>query len=385
MWAERIFDDIPGFDSSLGGRAIRKSLSEKFPAVNHCWVDNFCILQDNENDKFEQIPLMGDIYRSADAVLIIHACELGLTQDELDETLSGFEEAFELWGLNTSIFDERWSYWQNGDGYTKIVRAMKALAKFAQSDWSSRVWTLQEFIFARRIVWIGAELIPLACEEFFFNSIPGLYEYLGLSEITQEPSGSGFDRVKIEFRGMAYMRLPGHEPTTIMEISSHRKASLPVDEIYGAMAVSGIQITPLKNETVEQAWLRWCEAAVARGHIGCLMSPPIAPSVSSHSTQGNCLFPSASVRGLASACSLTRTVVPYGPPSILAGTVTLAAKYTGNCTILRRLGPLHRIGGKIYSMASLALFPKGRLVPGCPYRGILQLGGIFKKPTSRYR
>ena len=61
-WAERLFDDIPGFDSSLGGRAIRKALSEKFSAVNHCWVDNFCILQDNENDKFEQIPLMGNIY-----------------------------------------------------------------------------------------------------------------------------------------------------------------------------------------------------------------------------------------------------------------------------------------------------------------------------------
>jgi len=358
-WAERIFDDIPGFDSSLGGRAIRKALSEKFPAVNHCWVDNFCIIQDNENDKFEQIPLMGDIYRNADAVLIIHACELSLTQDELDEALSGLQEAIELRQLHTFLYDEKWRYWREGDGRTKIMTAMKALAKFAQSDWSSRVWTLQEFIFARTTVWIGAELIPLACEESFFNSIPGLYLQLYLRETTQAPSGSGFDRLKTEFPGMAYMRLPEHELTRIMEISSYRKASLPVDEIYGAMAVSGVQITPLKNETIEQAWLRWCEAAVTRGHIRWLMLPPIATSVLSHSTQGNCLFPSARVRGLASSCSLAHTVVPYGPPSISAGTVTLAAKYAGRCTILRRLGPFHRSGDIMYPTASLVLFSKG--------------------------
>ncbi|PMD16702.1 hypothetical protein NA56DRAFT_580067 [Hyaloscypha hepaticicola] len=356
-WSERLFDDIPGFDSSLGGRAIRKAFSEKFPATNHYWVDNFCILQDNENDKFEQIPLMGEIYRGADAVLIIHACELGLTQDELDEALSGFDAAFELRKIGTYRRDEKWRYWRKGDGYTKIVRAMKALAKFAQSDWSSRVWTLQEFIFARTIVWIGSELIPLTCEEYFFCSIPGLCVYLNLG-IASAPPGSEFDRLVKEFLGMANMRAPGFEPTRIMEITSIRKASLRVDEIYGAMALSGVQITPLQNETIEQAWLRWCEAAVARGHIRWLMLPPIGSSVL-YSTQGNCLFPCARMRGSASACAIVGTVVPYGPPSISAGTVTLAAKYAGNCTILRRLGSLHQYGGKFYAIISLALFSKG--------------------------
>jgi hypothetical protein len=358
-WAERLFDDIPGFDSSLGGRAIRKALSEKFPAINHCWVDNFCILQDNENDKFEQIPLMGDIYRNADAVLIIHACELGLTQDELDEALSGFEEPIELWEFQTSFYDEKWRYWREGDGRTKIMTAMKALAKFAQSDWSSRVWTLQEFIFARTTVWIGAELIPLACEQSFFSAIPELCTYLYLGEVIWAPPGSGFERLLTLFLGMARMRSPGMEPTRIMEITALRKASLPVDEIYGAMALSGVQITPLKNETIEQAWLRWCEAAVTCGHIRWLMLPPIAPSVLSDSTQGNCAFPCAKKRFEASASLRLITVVPYGPPSISAGTVTFAAKYAGRCTILRRLGLPQRIGGKIYPMISLILFSKG--------------------------
>jgi hypothetical protein len=90
-----------------------------------------------------------------------------------------------------------------------------------------------------------------------------------------------------------------------------------------------------------------------------LMLPPIAPFVLSGTTQGNCLFPSSRERDLASSISLADTVVPYGPPSISAGTVRLAAKYAGRCTILRRLGPWHRIGEMIYPMTSLILFSKG--------------------------
>jgi hypothetical protein len=353
-WAERLFDDIPRFDSSLGGRAIRKAVSETFPAVNYCWVDNFCILQDNENDKFEQIPLMGNIYRDADAVLIIHAYELGLTQDELDQALEGVEGALELRRLRTPFTDVRWRYWKKGDGYTKIVRAANALAKFAQSDWSSRVWTLQEFIFACTIVWIGAELIPVTCEESFFWSIPTLYLHLGLQEASED---SGIRQLRDKFPGMADMRLPGHEPTRIMEVASFRKASLPIDKIYGAMAVSGVQIEPLHNETEEEAWFRWCEAAVARGHIRWLMLPPVAPFVLSDVTQGSCLFPPASKRGLASSRARLGTVVPYGPPSISAGTVRLTAKFAGRCRILRRLGSM--LAEPFYPMLSLILFSKG--------------------------
>lgn len=158
---------------------------------------------------------------------------------------------------------------------------------------------------------------------------------------------------------MASMRLPGQEPIMMMECTAVRESSLPVDEIYGAMAVSGVQITPLKNETIDQAWLRWCEAAVARGHLRWLMLPPIANAVLFDATQGSCLFPSASTLLAASNDGHFHPVVPYGPPSISAGTVTLAAKYAGNCTILRRLGPLHSIGTELYPMNSLVLFSKG--------------------------
>ena len=357
VWAESVFVDLPHFDSSLGGRAVRKALSERFPALKYCWVDNFCILQDNENDKFEQIPLMGDIYHNADGVLIIHDCELGLTQDELDEALSGLEEALELWRLRTLYYTEQCQPWRDGNGYTKIVRAMKALARFTRSDWCTRVWTLQEFIFAQTIVWIGDDLIPLACDETFFAAIPSLCNQLFLKEMGATLTDSEFVRLQRLFIGMADMRMAGHEPTRVMEIAADRSSSIPVDEIYGAMAASGVAITPLPDETIDEAWSRWCEAAVSRGHIRWLMLPP-TPSLFPDVTQGNCLFPRACTRAGASYSSLLDTVVPYAAPSISDGTVKIAAKFAGRCRLIRKLDPIHRNGGLIFPRLSLILFSR---------------------------
>ncbi|KAE9369277.1 hypothetical protein N431DRAFT_427464 [Stipitochalara longipes BDJ] len=361
VWADKVFVDRAHFDSSLGGRAVRIALSQRFPAINYCWIDNFCILQDNENDKFEQIPLMGNIYRDAHAVLIIHACELGLTQVELDEATSGVEEVVELWRAgHRPSYDEKYLFWlKGGEGYTRIARAMKTLARFTQSDWCNRVWTLQEFIFARTIVWIGADLMPLTCEDIFFRAIPSFCTLMYLKELSQQSPDAGFNRLHDRFNSMAIMRIAAHDRTRVMEIIADRASSLPVDGVYGAMAASGVQISPLPNETKEEAWMRWCEAAVSKGHIRWLMLPPAASSIFPDAIQGNCPFPSASTRQMVSSAARLDNVVPYGPSFISAGTVTLAAKFAGRCRLLRKLGPLSRRGEQIFPIASLILFSKG--------------------------
>lgn len=193
--------------------------------MNYCWVDNFCILQDNESDKFEQIPLMADAYRNADEVLIIHACELGLTQDKLDEATSEVEEALELYRLGIPFYDERCRPWRDGERYTRIVRAMEPLARFAKSDWCTRVWTLQEFKFARTIVWIGANSIPLTCEEILFGAIPPMCEWWRLNKLVRSPE---VDRLYTLFVCMAAMRIPCYEPTGVMVSAARRIHQFPL-------------------------------------------------------------------------------------------------------------------------------------------------------------
>ena len=359
VWADKVFVDLPHFDSSLGGRAVRTALAERSPAVKNCWIDNFCILQDNEEDKFEQIPLMGDIYRGADAVLIIHACELGLTQVELDEATSGLEDAIELWRAGTPYYADSCEFWREGEGFARLVRAMKALARFTQSAWCTRVWTMQEFIFARTIVWIGADLISLVCEEMFFRAIPSFCGNMMLRKLNRQSPDAGIERLHTQFDGMADMRIAGHDQTRVMELAVSRTASLPVDEIYGTMAASGVQIPPVPGEMKEEAWMRWCEAAVLKGHIRWSVLPPVASSIFPDAVQRNCLFPPASARNTASGSTRLNNVVPYASTFVSAGTVRLGAKFSGRCKLLRRLGPIYRRGGHHFPIVALVLFAEG--------------------------
>jgi hypothetical protein len=52
---------------------------------------------------------------------------------------------------------------------------------------------------------------------------------------------------------MAVMRIPWHDPTNMVVTASRRNSSIPVDEIYGTMATSGVQIAPLPDDTIEEA------------------------------------------------------------------------------------------------------------------------------------
>jgi hypothetical protein len=64
---------------------------------------------------------MGDIYRDADAVLIVHACALRLTQVKFDKAMSGMEGAIELWRVGTPYYAEECQFWTEGEGYARLV------------------------------------------------------------------------------------------------------------------------------------------------------------------------------------------------------------------------------------------------------------------------
>jgi hypothetical protein len=127
------------------------------------------------------------------------------------------------------------------------------------------------------------------------------------------------------------------------------------------MAASGVQITPLPDETIEEAWSRWCEAAISSGHIRWLMFPPKATTLFPDTAKAysNCLFESASTRHLVALIAELPTVVPYAPPTISTGTVRLAAKSTGRCRLILKLGSLYRPGEQYFPLISLILFLKG--------------------------
>ncbi|KAH7044541.1 HET domain protein [Macrophomina phaseolina] len=339
-WSEQIF--LTGVESSFGGTAIRKIIAERLPAIEHCWIDNFCIKQDDEADKLEQIPLMGDIYSHAEVVAIALPCEFGFTQSQVDRATAALQEAVEAWR------EERWA-------------AEEFLEQWMYVLVGTRIWTLQEYILASSVIWIGSDLSPVIIDDTLFQAIPGLCNQLSITECMS--SASEFTVLHTHFSGMANSRLHAVDRTRAMELLGNRKATVPVDEVYGIMACCGVEIMPMPGETREQAWERWWETAMRQGHVRWALLPP-TPLLSEADVRGpkvrNCAVPEIGHRGAASAASWLDSVAPLDAITVSQGVLTLSGRAVGNCTLMRELGSVHQSKkGFLHRDITLILFARG--------------------------
>jgi hypothetical protein len=361
-WSDHIFPPDTPILSSLGGQIIQKAIDTCFPKIHHCWVDNFCIKQDDEDDKLRQIPLMGSIYHNADAVIVVLSCELGFSQDDVDAASRSLVDALQMWRDETWAEIDQAMYFQRGPGRRRLLHAMRALARFTCSTWATRIWTLQEYILAREVIWVGSDMRPVRVDDRLFQAIPGLCNQLAITECMLHDPGTEFAILHTHFSGMVTSRLGDIDRTRIMELLGNRTATVPVDEVYGIMAASSVEIYPIKGETKEQAWERWCEAAVLNGHIRWLMLPPTPSAATVSSTSPpNCVIPCFAMRHSLSSCSYLDTVKPLSSPAVTNGTYTLTGRYIGPCELIRRLGSTHRSKSGLYHRdITLILFSKGQ-------------------------
>lgn len=355
-WSERLFPPGVDFLASPGRSALVATLAQRYPTITSCWVDTICINQDDEDDKLRQIPMMGDIFGGAEAVLIILGCVFGMRQDHVDELTK------QLSGALSMEADEAWAsegpYWQNGDGRGLIAQAMRGLARLTVTSWSTRVWTLQEYILARRVVWIGQDLESLILHDRLFSALPSICDTLGI----QECLGDEFAKLYGFFSGMANCRLGPIEKTRVMELLGNRKATVECDEVYGVMAASGVEIPTIKGERKESAWARWVEAALIRGHLRWLLMPAVIEPLpfSPQPIAKNCIVVPFGMRHKASSGSALDEVKPLGPIEVQNGTVTVTGRMIGTCRVGVRLGKVHEpMPNRIHRDITLIQFTLG--------------------------
>jgi hypothetical protein len=356
-WSERLFPPGVDFLASPGRAAVVATLQQRYPSITLCWVDTICIEQSDEDDKLNQIPLMGQIFGGAEAVLIILGCVIGISQDEIDRL------TLQLGGAMAMEAEEAWStesrYWQAGEGREAIAQAMRGLARLTVTPWSTRVWTLQEYILARAVVWIGRDLVSVSVEDGLFSALPNICNTLDFGECI----GDEFDRLYGFFSGMANCRLRQIEKTRVMELLGNRSATVECDEVYGVMAASGIEIATVKGEGKEQAWGRWVEAALRQGCLRWLLMPavPETAAPSSHVVPRNCTIVPFSMRHKASSGSALDEVRALGPVDVQNGTATVTGRLIGSCRVGPRLGRVHQpIPNRIYRDITLVLFTQGK-------------------------
>ena len=352
-WGEALFPPNVPFDLQPGAEAILILVAERFPHIHHCWIDTLCIDQNDEDDKQRQIPLMSEIYGKADAVAIVLAIPFGLTQAGVDEMSQGMIDVLEMYR------EESWpthgTQWQTGLHRERLIQAMDCLEIFTRSPWANRVWTLQEFILSKAQIWIGSDLVPIHIDEELFLALPDICETLSIHECI----GGKYAPLYHYYRGMVATSMGTIDRTRVMELLGNRTASVPVDEIYGTMAASGVTIDPKNIGSKETAWNTWCEKAVRVGHVRWALLPPIAarPDISKPSLPRNCVFPACSERHLVSSSSCLDSVTPLRTVKIKDGTVSLDGRFAGLCVIRQKLGRVHEYPiGMVHRDITLMLF-----------------------------
>ena len=354
VWSEQVFDLKDGFPNCFGGRGMGTVIEQIHPDIRYCWFDTLCENQEDEQEKLSQIPLMDRIYGKADAVVMFINAHLGVSQGQVDHFISRLDSALAM--CKEDAWQEEGAYWQNGDGRDLIVQAMQGLLRLASTDWAKRVRTLQEHVLAKSVVWIGLDLQPLRFDDFVLSALPDICDTLAITECL----GSDMEVKLGYFQGMATVRLGTVDVTRIMALLGNRKATMPVDEVYGVMAVSRVIIDAILSELKSSAWNRWWEAAVTQGHHRWIL----LPSNGGRSDEGevrNCIMPKFSGRHELSGSSCLDGVNQLGSITVSNGCVTALTRRLGTAKIVERLGKVHEAqNGRLHRDITLVLFARAK-------------------------
>jgi hypothetical protein len=146
-----------GFFSSVGTK-IPQSIRDAMQVcrnigVRHLWVDALCIVQDDDEDKSDQIKLMDEIYGHALAVLVVAAgegAEYGIPgMGAKPRALVNCEEAV--------------------DGKILMTSLASTTHSAKRSHWNTRAWTYQEYILGNRLLFFTETYVFFKCSQGIFR------------------------------------------------------------------------------------------------------------------------------------------------------------------------------------------------------------------------
>ncbi|MCJ1364996.1 hypothetical protein MMC16_004114 [Acarospora aff. strigata] len=338
-WADDLFNPEKPFRDTTGGQAVLSWINtdkESWQPLDHCWVDTFSIKQADEEDKRRQIPLMGEIYTKAVSLAVTLPYDLQTPQEDVDRLVQALSPAFEM------VEEEDWSVkrakWCTAEpGKSLIVRALDGINHLIKGSWATRVWTAQEFLLAKTVVWVGTDHIPIKIQDKHFFAVITVCNDL----FSLELSGR-LQKLKLCIWPLLLLRLQYvEEKTRIITEISHRDCSIPQDMIYGAMAASGVIIEVGQAKGVEDIWRLWWEAAIMQQHVrwACCAIMWKTPGIPLIVRDYNCAMPPFEVRQTASDVLNMDRIEPLGPMELSNGTVSLYGYDVGSCKVVAHLGP----------------------------------------------
>lgn len=341
VWSESLFfpnqQRLERTPTLPGMRAVRAVLTELHPDVRHVWVDTLCIDQSSEAEKLEQIPLMKRIYSDARCTAVVLRGPLGeeCTQARADELEAYFRaQCLDVVERNLDS-DAEQEFWHTGDRPGMLGALLQILGGPICSEWCRRVWTMQEFVLARKIVWVGSESRPVVLSEFLYNEALTklyLFDFIRFKD-------SGYPREAAQrMVSVGSCRKVGEASSKddllyLFTIMMDADTTLPVDRVYGIMGAIGVEIVPIAGENLAGAWRRWWEKAVGMGRLSLLMTE----STWLWEEEENCVMPELEKRQGGPIMATYGTSPPYGQVKVSGGTVCAFARSVGTCRIVENL------------------------------------------------
>lgn len=132
----------------------------------YLWVDSLCIIQDDESDKQQQLPIMDSIYSHADLLII------AATGDDASAGLPG------VWGTPRNL-NRQTSSTINGIDFVTVQP--DTLSALGWTEWNSRGWTFQEAHLSRRALVFTDDTVYWNCQRHMLQE-----------EIVEAQSGKTF-------------------------------------------------------------------------------------------------------------------------------------------------------------------------------------------------
>lgn len=305
---------------------ITQERHEELFGIKYCWIDTWCIDQNDPEDKRRQIPMMGEIYRNALCVVVTVRHRFSFTQEDWNAILQKLQEPI-LYTRDRIITDsdKAVAAYEALHISKELDRALEIIREFNELVWMKRVWTAQEYILAARLVCIGGDLHPFDLLSDDMNSIILIHMYKSRNRLGE------FDSLRI----LNHVRKKLYDPTLAMELAIHRKSCFPEDEVYGLMVISGVVIKPISNASTEQVWRAWLEQSIRAGHLLWAVLPQ---DVQARVYSYNCIIPSFESRRQSLVNNRVQSTPLLGPVEIQNGAVKFSGFIAGTCTIITSLG-----------------------------------------------
>ncbi|KAL2197040.1 heterokaryon incompatibility [Corynascus similis CBS 632.67] len=123
----------------------------------YLWVDSLCIVQDDDDEKREELAHMGSIYANAYVTVVAAGGTTAFSG------LRGIENATPPMARAAAQKGTVPEYLLHGRAYA-ITRNIEALQRrLRASTWNSRAWTFQEQIFSRRLLVLDGTSVAWEC------------------------------------------------------------------------------------------------------------------------------------------------------------------------------------------------------------------------------